>query len=107
MKEYDESYMSLPIPVLFPKMTRNSLLFTGKGIVDTLTWQQRYQIICGKVEALAYLHGGSDRKIIHRDIKASNILLDQNFNPKIVDFGLARSFAIDRSHLSTGIAGNL
>ncbi|XP_020572048.1 cysteine-rich receptor-like protein kinase 2 [Phalaenopsis equestris] len=72
-----------------------------------LDWQQRFDIIQGVAEGLSYLHDESDTKIIHRDIKASNILLDDKLKPKITDFGLARSFAQDQTHLTTGIAGTL
>ncbi|KAM1739857.1 hypothetical protein ACFX11_015512 [Malus domestica] len=72
-----------------------------------LSWQQRFDIICGIAEGLVYLHESCGVKIIHRDIKASNILLDENLIPKIADFGLARCVGPDKSHLSTGIAGTL
>lgn len=72
-----------------------------------LVWQQRLDIIQGVAEGLSYLHEELETRIIHRDIKASNILLDEKFMPKITDFGLARSFAAEKTHLSTGIAGTL
>eukprot|EP00253_Pinus_taeda_P020471 PITA_20471 len=62
-------------------------------------------IILGTSSGLAYLHQESHIRIIHRDIKASNILLDQYFKPKIVDFGLVRHFSEDQTHLSTKIVG--
>ncbi|KAI3740198.1 hypothetical protein L2E82_30622 [Cichorium intybus] len=57
-----------------------------------LEWSQRYHIINGIARGLLYLHQDSRLRIIHRDLKASNILLDSNMNPKISDFGLARMF---------------
>lgn len=52
----------------------------------------RYQIICGIARGMLYLHQDSRLRIIHRDLKTSNILLDKDMNPKISDFGMARSF---------------
>ncbi|KAJ0432015.1 putative protein kinase RLK-Pelle-DLSV family [Helianthus annuus] len=72
-----------------------------------LNWKKRYDIILGIAEGLAYLHENSKTRIIHRDIKAANILLDWRLDAKIADFGLARSFQQDKNHISTGIAGTL
>lgn len=75
--------------------------------VRQLSWESRYKIILGTAEGLAYLHEESNLRIIHRDIKLSNILLDEDLTPKIADFGLARLFPEDKTHISTAIAGTL
>ncbi|KAK8940854.1 Cysteine-rich receptor-like protein kinase 2 [Platanthera zijinensis] len=72
-----------------------------------LNWKQRFDIIVGMARGLAYLHQEFHVCIIHRDIKASNVLLDDNLRPKIADFGLARLLPGDQSHLSTYFAGTL
>uniref|UniRef100_A0A0E0L0C4 non-specific serine/threonine protein kinase n=1 Tax=Oryza punctata TaxID=4537 RepID=A0A0E0L0C4_ORYPU len=72
-----------------------------------LDWAMRFEIILGIARGLTYLHEESSVRIVHRDIKASNILLDIDLTPKISDFGLAKLYDENQTHVSTGIAGTI
>jgi serine/threonine protein kinase len=72
-----------------------------------LDWVMRFEIILGIARGLTYLHEESSVRIVHRDIKASNVLLDTNLIPKISDFGLAKLYDENQTHVSTRIAGTL
>eukprot|EP00256_Glycine_max_P041691 XP_006591755.1 cysteine-rich receptor-like protein kinase 2 [Glycine max] len=73
----------------------------------SLNWKQRYDIILGTARGLTYLHEEFHVSIIHRDIKSGNILLDEQLQPKISDFGLAKLLPEDQSHVRTRVAGTL
>ncbi|KAJ7965073.1 Kinase family protein [Quillaja saponaria] len=71
----------------------------------TLTWEARMKVILGTAQALAYLHEAIEPKVVHRDIKSSNILIDDEFNAKVSDFGLAKLLDSGESYITTRVMG--
>ncbi|XP_051132999.1 probable receptor-like protein kinase At5g18500 [Andrographis paniculata] len=70
-----------------------------------LTWEARMKVLLGTARALAYLHEAIEPKVVHRDIKSSNILIDDEFNAKVSDFGLAKLLGAGKSHITTRVMG--
>lgn len=75
------------------------------GPVSPLTWEIRMKIAVGTAKGLAYLHEGLEPKVVHRDIKSSNILLDRKWNAKVSDFGLAKLLGPESSYVTTRVMG--
>uniref|UniRef100_A0A0D6QRZ0 Protein kinase domain-containing protein n=1 Tax=Araucaria cunninghamii TaxID=56994 RepID=A0A0D6QRZ0_ARACU len=94
--------------LVYEFMANNSLHKHLFGDTEThLDWNTRFNITVGTARGLAYLHEDSNVRIVHRDIKAGNILLDDKFHPKVADFGLAKFFPEGESHVSTRVGGTL
>ncbi|GAB2284351.1 hypothetical protein Dimus_018807 [Dionaea muscipula] len=96
--------------LVYEYMVNNSLaraLFGREDARLNFDWTTRKKICLGIARGLAYLHEESRLKIVHRDIKATNVLLDKDLNVKISDFGLAKLDEDENSHISTRIAGTI
>lgn len=96
--------------LVYNYMENNSLAQTllGSGMCNIeFDWQIRSRICIGIARGLAFLHEEVHPHIVHRDIKASNILLDKDLTPKISDFGLAKLMPANVTHVSTRVAGTL
>ncbi|PIN16556.1 Serine/threonine protein kinase [Handroanthus impetiginosus] len=96
--------------LVYSYMENNSIartLLGGRYNSSQFSWNIRTQICIGVAQGLAFLHDEVKPPIVHRDIKASNILLDKDFTPKISDFGLAKLFPTTMTHVTTRVAGTL
>ncbi|GKV26916.1 hypothetical protein SLEP1_g36130 [Rubroshorea leprosula] len=100
--------LEIEVPMLVYEFIPNGTLF--QYIQDQnedipLTWERRLQIAAEVASALSYLHSEASIPIYHRDVKSSNILLDEKYRAKVSDFGTSRLIAIDKTHLTTNVKG--
>lgn len=72
-----------------------------------LDWNTRLRIALGAAHGLAYLHHDCDPRIIHRDVKSSNILLDRDYEAHLTDFGIAKNLCTSKTHTSTFLMGTI
>jgi serine/threonine protein kinase len=93
--------------LVYEYMPNGSLDKALYGEPCTLSWPQRYTVAAGIASVLSYLHQECEQRVIHRDIKTSNILLDGNLSPRLGDFGLARLMDHNKSPVSTLTAGTM
>ncbi|CAN0892691.1 Probable LRR receptor-like serine/threonine-protein kinase RKF3 [Linum grandiflorum] len=100
-----EGHQRMIICELMKNGSLHDHLFESKSSTKKLSWPIRQKVALGTARGLAYLHTGAHHAIIHRDIKAQNILLDETFEAKVADFGLAKSNPEGATHMSTRVAG--
>lgn len=80
---------------------------TGPSNKKKLDWESRLKIALGAAQGLAYLHHDCSPRIIHRDVKSSNILLDIDYEAHLTDFGIAKSLCVSKTHTSTYVMGTI
>ncbi|KAM0975069.1 probable L-type lectin-domain containing receptor kinase S.5 [Malus sylvestris] len=100
--------MLLIVYEFMPNGSLDNHLF-GETENATLGWSERYKIVAGVASALHYLHNEYDQRVVHRDLKASNIMLDSNFNSRLGDFGLARALDNEKTSYAEleGVPGTM
>ncbi|XP_074321117.1 putative wall-associated receptor kinase-like 11 [Silene latifolia] len=96
------------VPTLVYEFIPNGTLYEhiqGGGDDFHINWKMRLQIAAESAGAIAYLHSSSSAPIYHRDIKSSNILLDEKYRAKVSDFGTSRAINIEQTHVTTAVQG--
>ncbi|CAH9094555.1 unnamed protein product [Cuscuta epithymum] len=84
-----------------PNGSLDKYLLSQEGLTSTMTWEEMFRISVGVARGIQYLHQGCDMQILHFDIKPHNILLDENFTPKVSDFGLAKLYSKANNSIAT------
>ncbi|KAF9587858.1 hypothetical protein IFM89_006112 [Coptis chinensis] len=102
---YTTPHYNLLIYDLMPNGSLDTVLHGRSNDKKPLDWPSRYKIALGAARGISYLHNDCIPHIIHRDIKSSNILLDQNMDARVSDFGLATLMEPDKTHVSTFVGG--
>ncbi|PIA26311.1 hypothetical protein AQUCO_09500048v1 [Aquilegia coerulea] len=100
--------MLLLVYDFMPNGSLDNHLFNNNEEKTRLGWDRRYKIISGVASALHYLHNEYDQKVVHRDLKASNVMLDSDYNARLGDFGLARAIDNEKTsyaELEQGVPG--
>ncbi|XP_059066588.1 putative wall-associated receptor kinase-like 16 [Cryptomeria japonica] len=99
------------VPLLVYEYISNGTLFDhlhgNKQKQQQIPWEKRLCIAIETAEALSYLHSAASIPIVHRDVKSSNILLDNDCNPKVADFGMSRLVPMGQTHITTVVQGTL